>query len=216
MLRAQQLNVKSSVQRNRKGNFLFLDKLTNNSVYWWGFIMADGHISKRGLHIGLSDLDKGHLSKLQHHLKIENMYINSSKKQSFLALEDKSWATKWRNLLEINLAKTYNPPNLNIFESKEYFIYFLIGFIDGDGSIWLSRNHPNMRIELHSSWLPVLEKWSKLILDYYGIQTRVRTTPRGYAQLIFNKKEHLKIMLPYLQDVDFLERKWNKLLNIFI
>lgn len=216
MLRAKQLGVKSEAQRNRKGNFSFLDKLTTNSFYWWGFIMADGHISDRGLHIGISTSDLDHLSKIKSHLNIENMYVNTSKQLCSIALEDKAWSIKWRDLLKINGQKTYNPPNLSLFENKDSFIYFLIGFIDGDGSIWLSRNQPNMRIELHLSWLPVLEKWSKLLLEYYGIQTRTRTTSRGYSQLIFNKKDHLKILLPYLQEVDYLERKWDKLLNIFI
>lgn len=34
-----------------------------------------------------------------------------------------------------NTAKTYFPPDLSIFMTKENLIYFLIGFIDGDGSV---------------------------------------------------------------------------------
>lgn len=39
-----------------------------------------------------------------------------------------------------NSKKTYFPPNLNIFFKKEYLVYFLIGFIDGDGSISKNRS----------------------------------------------------------------------------
>lgn len=37
--------------------------------------------------------------------------------------------------------KTYYPPDLSIFLTKENLVYFLIGFIDGDGCIQCKLGH---------------------------------------------------------------------------
>ena len=50
--------------------------------------------------------------------------------------------------------KTYFPPNLSIFMTKENLIYFLIGFIDGDGTICVrDRGYfdVSLKIECHEN-----------------------------------------------------------------
>lgn len=53
-------------------------------------------------------------------------------------------------------AKTYFPPDLSLFLNKDLLIYFLIGFIDGDGCLTLSQTkekgtRKNLTITNHAS-----------------------------------------------------------------
>lgn len=104
--------------------------------------MADGHISKRcSLIIRLNKKDKDHLQKLAS--KINGKLTFSKKISSFtnkesefvnLTASDKKILTNCMTILNMKeTAKTYFPPTLDVF--NEYFIYFFLGFVDGDGSI---------------------------------------------------------------------------------
>lgn len=221
-LRACKLGLSANNRRKRKGSFDFLNSLTENSIYWWGFIMADGCLSERGLIISLSTKDSDHLDKLRAHLILPKLrfftnFKGYSKEKGSdmcaLHLDNKKWATEWRSKLKISSAKTYTPPDLSLFLTPENFIYFMIGFIDGDGSIWLSRKYPNIRVEVHPNWMPQLEVFSKLLLEFYNIESRTRFTLRGYAQLII-KKQSMSIFFEYVKKVDYLERKWSKIFHI--
>ena len=116
--------------------------------------MADGHISEKS--IICNSKDKEHLIKLSNLLNAKihcRNYVNSyngkiSEIYGF-SVDNKNLISKWRNILNIeNSAKTYFPPNLNIFDNL--FIYFFIGFVDGDGCIW-DNKYPSLKIELHKS-----------------------------------------------------------------
>lgn len=51
-----------------------------------------------------------------------------------------------------NTKKTYFPPDLSVFLTKENLIYFLIGFIDGDGCIQYRLNHStSCMISIHTN-----------------------------------------------------------------
>ena len=212
MLRAKKLGVKSEINRARKGNLEFLNYLNPKSCYWWGFIIADGHISKKGeLVITLSNLDEKHLIKLSNLLDC-NIY----KKGNFvnLRLGDKVFGEKWLKLLSINAPKTYFPPDLSMFYTKENLLPFIIGLIDGDGCIWNSKNWPNLRIELHGNWLNTLELISNKLKEFYNIECKVKISKRGYSQININTKKDLKILKDYIYNIDYLERKWSKLNNL--
>lgn len=224
MQKAGQLKVKSETNRARRGSFEFLDNLNKNSAYWWGFIMADGHISKRGeLAISISSKDKDHLLKLANHLNTKiitrlskNSYNNGFHEMSNLVLGDKVFGKKWLSILEINDKKTYYPPNLNIFLNKELFIYFFIGLVDGDGCIWLNGNKknpwPNLRIELHINWFDTLQLISNKLKEFYDIECKVKVTKKNTSKLEINTKKDLNILKEFSNNcLDKLERKWFKL-----
>lgn len=219
MLKAQQLGIKSEVQRKRKGSLDYLNTLNTNSCYWWGFIMADGHLSKKGeLIISLDNKDKNHLEKLAKHLNrfvTERVYINSFNgklsKSCNLRIQDKKFGEKWLSILKINSAKTYTPPDLSIFLSEENLINFFIGLIDGDGCIWESKNWLNMKIELHLNWLNTLRLLSSELKKFYDIDCKVFVNKRGTSNLVINTKKDLRILKSYIKNTEFLERKWSKL-----
>lgn len=212
MHKARLLGVKSETNRARKGSLEFLNQLNPKSCYWWGFVIADGHISHKGeLAITLSNLDKQHLLKLSSILG-----CNISERGNFVHLRigDKSFGEKWLNILSINAPKTYFPPDLSVFYTKEYLLPFIIGLIDGDGCIWENKNWLNLRIELHSNWLNTLQLISDKLKEFYDIDCKIKTSKRGFSQLNINTKKDLKILKDYISNVDYLERKWNKLSNL--
>lgn len=126
MLKAQQLGVKSIINRHRKGSLKFLDELTKDSCYWWGFIIADGHLTSKGeLVINLSVKDVIHLRKLAKQLnckisirKYLNSYTKCMAECCILRIQDKEFGKKWLKILKIVSPKTYNPPDLSVFLTK--------------------------------------------------------------------------------------------------
>jgi hypothetical protein len=222
MKEASKLGIKSEVARKRKGSLEFLNQLNPKSCYWWGFIIADGHLAKRGdLIIQLDIQDENHLKKLNEYLNTTiyykeslNTYTKNLSKQVILRIADKSFANKWLNILSINAPKTYFPPDLSIFYTKEYLLPFVIGLIDGDGCIWEGNDWLNLRIELHGNWLNTLQLISDKLKKFYDIDCKIKTSKRGFSQLNINTKKDLKILKDYIPNVNYLERKWNKLSNL--
>lgn len=113
------LGLKCKVNRQNKNNLEILDleSLTPNTAYWWGYIMADGHISKQS--IMCSSKDKDHLMKLSNLLNAKihcrncvNSYTGKTSEIYNFSTDNKNLISKWRNILNIeNSAKTYFPPN---------------------------------------------------------------------------------------------------------
>ena len=101
--------------------------------------MADGHISEKD--VICNSVDKDHLIKLANLLNVKinskkytNSYNQKVSEIHNLSASNKDLILKWRDMLRMeHTAKTYFPPNLNIFNNL--FIYFFIGFVDGDGCI---------------------------------------------------------------------------------
>lgn len=72
--KARGLKISANECRRRKGSlkYLDLDELTPEKAYWWGFIMADGHITKRGgLNIQISEKDFEHIKQLGDRLGVD-------------------------------------------------------------------------------------------------------------------------------------------------
>ena len=213
-LHAHQLGYHAKTNRSRKCNLSFLDlnSLTTESLYWWGFIMADGHLSKaNALIITLKNVDKEHLEKIAKHLSVE---IKGDSK-GFVKIQgnDKLRIESWKKTLCMEeTAKTYFPPNLSVFERD--FVYFFIGFVDGDGCLWLSKNYPQLKIELHSSWKKNLDFFAEVLRRDYGIESvRTEISKKGTSVLRIGKREDIINLSRYAKNVECLERKWEKIFN---
>lgn len=222
MLRANKfLHIKSEINRNRIGSLNFLDSINKKSSYWWGFIMADGTLSENnGLYILLSCVDELHLKKLSkilgcnmHKRTVINNYTKKLSDVIYLTISDKKFSIKWLNILKIHSPKTYTAPDLSIFMTKEALLSFFIGLIDGDGCIWESRNWIQLRIELHINWFDTLFLISNKLKEFYDIDSKVKITKRGTSKIEINTKKDLRILFSNLDGLDYLERKWNKLIN---
>lgn len=214
MLKAHTMGYKSKANRRRKTNLSFLDlnDLTPQSLYWWGFIMADGHISKANqLIITLKNVDIQHLEKLANH--ISGQVHEDKNGFCHLCAGDKDMVSECKDILKMTeTAKTYYPPDLSVFFND--FIYFFIGFVDGDGCIWFCRDYPQLKIELHSTWLENLRLFEKILKEKYGLISPIaKLSDSGTSILTIGNRYDIKKISEYCKNVDFLERKWNKMLN---
>ena len=196
----------------------------NFNYYWSGFCMADGNFSLTGnsnLRVKISVKDEDHLKILANYLNVnikyrDNINYNEHKCMNSceISIGDSINAKKIIDLFDINQNKTINPPNLNCLNTKEKFLSFLCGFIDGDGSICQNNNLASMiRIQCHVNWLKNLEFFSENLKKYLNINSRSYVDKQGYARFVifsFNQLKKLKIEILKLE-VPFLNRKWSKI-----
>jgi len=201
------------------------------AYYWMGFLSADGCFSdnKKSIYRGaislsLCEKDKNHIYKFSE-------FIDSNVLKTIAKLNNKNFVQYTTNKSGVNFYrlikdkfgiekhKTYNPIIKDITRD-DFFISFLIGYIDGDGSISKDKRYDGyeLAITVHSSWANVLNKWFKrcwelaqispvfkipkvIITKRYG-HARIRTT--NWRLHWFLKKHINKFNLPVLK------RKWDK------
>jgi hypothetical protein len=117
-------------------------------------------------------------------------------------------------------AKTYFPPDLSLFLNKEWLIYFLIGFIDGDGCLTLSHTkekgiRKNITINSHISWYNNWVNIKNKCREYYNINVNCSVTNRGYVKIgIYDINSHI-ILLNHLTQLPYMQRKWNKFIEYY-
>jgi len=136
---AQKLNIKTTDQRRYFVNDYFFSKENELSMYWLGFIAADGYIYEKedALIICISNKDKNHLYKFH---KIIGGSIKEDFKRNRITLYIRS-SQIISDLFNYNITprKSLNltPP---IITRKELIKHFIRGYIDGDGSIYKYKN----------------------------------------------------------------------------
>jgi hypothetical protein len=209
------------------------------AYYWNGFIMADGSILRRnrGFHslnyslsLELSVKDLDHIKKFSKFVNANIMLrtVNAYKKNTKVARvqkNDNNTIPLLINKFNFNKNKTINPPNYLMIKNNNLFIAFIIGFIDGDGSINKKTN--TISVECHLTWKKCLQKWfDRLwILSKTKLLTRQMKLPtvknsykkdkRVYAQIKisnynfvnFLKNKAIELNLP------ILKRKWDRIKN---
>lgn len=184
---------------------------TNEIYYWLGFIMSDGYISPKGeLKFTLSINDLEHLEKLSVLLNV-NLLVKD--KICHLSCKDAKYGILLRNKMNIQGQKTYIPPSLNFLNSKEKFLSFLAGFIDGDGMVGYRNNKPYLlRIMIHSNWFDNLNFIKQELLKYYNFSITVSYTKKGYSYLSMSTSKHiLKLKEEFIKlQLPILKRKWIK------
>lgn len=209
-----------------------LSKLLNNSAeafYWIGFLMADGYVDhkQKRISLAISKLDELHLSKFANFINCNNINFSSNKSKSpsgkiyiketcQISAADKYIIPQIIEKFNFKPKKTYNPPDLNCLNNNiNLCISFIIGFIDGDGTISTSKNNSKLctlAIRCHTSWLNNLQYFSDKICNEINIPPKKAYIYDNCAVIQMNTKmiKHLynniiKLNLP------ILERKWKKI-----
>lgn len=205
-----------------------LEKLAdfNNliSLYWLGFIVADGNICEKGiLRISSSIKDMDHLNKFRDFLGIQDRklrlfrlktpFSNNLDGHEYCSLSctDTFYGKEIVSKLDIaKRSKTYYPPNLDFLDSPSKLLAFFIGFFDGDGCLDFDYNGTvsSLKIEIHSNWKETLQSIADG-LTRNGIDSKITLSSRGYAQLRINKnKSKIKIkQFASANNLPFLPRK---------
>lgn len=212
---AKQLGLSRPNIREAKLKKLLDDNII--SAYWWGFIMSDGYISKKGeLVFALSTKDDiqlhnlisflGHSVNIQHQ---DDVYM------SRLSIMDRVNGLKLKDKLLITEKKTYNPPtDFSFLKTPEQRLSFFIGFVDGDGSIHHDKNgtFKSIRIVIHANWYEFwMDFCGKLTEDYPNLAFTVNNTNnRGNTSIYIGKKDTKEFIKEFveLHNIKILERKW--------
>lgn len=163
--------------------------------------------------LGFNYKDELHLQKLAIHLKTGIKYTKN-KTTNFCKLYtgNKEFARKWLSILEIDKPKTYYPPNLSIFLTKEYLLPFFIGIIDGDGCIEVRNNKmAQLKVECHGSWFNNLLFISEFLQNNYKIPSRTIITNRGYTLWKITSHKNGIILRNLIKELNipYLKRKWD-------
>lgn len=197
-----------------KGRLKNLTLLNNNEIwYWYGFIMADGHIGKDWLSIKLNKKDENHLNKLKNLFDFAVKYI---KQMCYMRISDVAYIPLLqKKLLLYNTNKTKNPSDFEELFSiyPEYLYPFLIGYIDGDGCIHTRRKEEFRSLTIigdnkcQNNFLYI----QKRLLEDLDINSNVSLLKSKCYSLCFNGLENilkLKSFI-YLTNIPYLERKWD-------
>ena len=159
--------------RNKINSHFFSEPNLLNS-YWAGFIMADGCVlynRPNMLQIMLSSKDVCHLEQFKEDLSWSGSVITKKKKNKNNYIEvccvniiDEDITNDLKNNFNVTPRKTYicEPPNLT---DEVLILSFIIGYIDGDGSIFLEgiNRYPKLAITGTNQ----LISWMKVYIDKY-------------------------------------------------
>ena len=199
--------------------------LTENAYnyYWLGFIMADGHFSKKGelkISLGLKDIE--HLKKFGQyvnaniHIKDAQTYGKyTSDKSCCLTIMDVNSVRTLSERFCINSTKTYEACSLDCLDTDDKFLAFFTGLVDGDGCITQNKtgNVNMLRIQCHSSWLNVYCQIGERLKRLYNIDYKCYIDKTGYCKFAIYRYESLiKIKNEVIKlNIPLLERKWDKI-----
>lgn len=174
---AHSRGIKREVNDLRNGDMSPLLDGSLQSMYWLGFLAADGYISKTGhMLCSQSEKDKSNIYRFAEYLNTSvyiyksNSGYNTKSKTYRVGLSHPEVALKIRDMMCIqkDRPKTYTGICLDFIESEDQAVAFLVGFIDGDGSLTDSKNY---MIQCHESWLSTFEvlqnKLPKIFEDTY-------------------------------------------------
>lgn len=215
---------------NRLENLLSEDVI---AYYWMGFLMADGafSIDRGGLKLCLANKDRDHLKKYAKYVNARWFTWKHNNEDVYeCSVSNKNILKQLVNKFNIHERKTYNPPEDLYIKNNDLFIAFMIGLIDGDGSITKPRM---LQLECHSRWENVLNKWflrlwkisgasKKKDANRTGPQSKElkcrRTTNSGhgygkdkyYIKILTSNKDFMHFLKNKTKELDLpvLNRKW--------
>lgn len=203
----------------------FFDEPNLLNYYWAGFIAADGCVRghpRNQLRIKLQFRDRNHLSQFSHDCLFEGGVKDTpDKTQSYVEICGvKNWVCTLKENFNIIPNKTHvlEPPNLVVLE---HMWSYIIGLIDGDGSIYFEIDRSlKPRIRLSFNGTESVLVWVRTLFDSYFPQRKKRYNPsqvlkRPGTKTTYNYRlsgERAIESLSFLSnfDVPKLYRKWSK------
>ena len=195
-------------------NKVFDSPLNEESAYWVGLLLADGHMWKDNTGIELGLKDKEHIEKFRTFLKsehvIEEKTTNQNSELYRITIQDE-YLCKRLSELGIKNRKTYNLEISEELENPEIARHFIRGFIDGDGTLQKSY------IGITSFSVENLKLIENYINKYY------QEPHKFYYQLSENHAPDLRLYANrkqfsewlYTESTIYLDRKYKKYLDYY-
>ena len=181
------------------------------SLYWHGFLIGDGYFGNnvQRLSLTLSRKDEYHLEKFKEFIECGTITrgvstgYGSITEYCNISVMDTENLPKLAEMYRITGAKTKNPPNIEMLKG-ENLIYFIIGFIDADGSILYQtgRTDCTMSIKKHCTWVGVLSQM---------FNRTATINKEGYAFINISDNEVLREFkrVAVNNKLPYMSRKWD-------
>lgn len=226
------MNIKGNIKYNK--NEFYFSVLTLENCYWAGYIAADGCIRHNPdkLQLVCSEKDNILLEKFKNSIKYTGpirkviRYKNTAKYkkqeylESHLSINSKQIIKDLKYNFNITERKslTLKPPNITDFEQQ---LAYIIGYIDGDGSICLCKAKSSKDLQINLSILGTYEllNWIYIILN--NIENKKYKTLKLCKQNNIFRLRYVAIrafkILKVLQKINIpfkLQRKWDKINQI--
>lgn len=210
--------VKSNVNRTLYKNKEYFNVQGHNMAWLLGFLASDGTVSSSDntIKIGLSAKDREILEKIKAEVEIENKIVEYTTQDGFDCV-DLHWTCKEH---KEELAKygitpkktfTIKPPTLL---DPQYYIDFIRGYFDGDGSVNLIHSYGapiGLRWQVCGATSEILEWIVETLHQQYNVPpVKVyRDNNRGhyYYFQYSTKAVHMIYDILYTPNSLFLERK---------
>jgi DNA-binding CsgD family transcriptional regulator len=201
---------KTEQQQIYKLNHLYFDQMNSNDKwYWLGFLYADGYNNekKSTVALRLASLDRSHIELFKKYIETESPivdYDNGKKTRMDLYNQHLS---RQLVLLGCVQAKTHI---LEFPQIPEQFLSsFLLGYFDGDGSIWESGTTQCMEVAGTEKFL--LEYQKHLMRNCQLNQTKLKVSA-GIHVLSYGGRTQLKRIFDFLykDHILYLKRKYDK------
>lgn len=222
--KAKELGLKSRFNGNKSNDLTFLNDASIESFYWMGFLIADGTFDAKmhGMRLRVSQVDRPHIQQLADRIKTtlkEGHRSGYTGDSSLVGLNayDTTILPKLANRFDIRRNKTENPPNFKLYNfSDDEILAILIGFIDGDGCVYVSpRGHVRISILIHPTWRENLRFINTFIHSYFKLasKTEPQITRSGYAYLCLSRKIIIDGLSVFIKNnnLPVLKRKWGKI-----
>lgn len=195
----------------------------NESLMWFyclGFLLADGNFDRKTKRIRLriNEKDSDVIDKIANFLHCKSLREGNMAKIDFCG---NYVFDQLVNQYNIDNRKTYNPCDISSIKGDK-LIAFIVGFIDGDGSIAQRSDTKQYKIniKLHLSWENNLQYLSNYLYQYFNENsiphTYIVTQPQGvYVAVTWGNKNILKGLAEFIvkNNIPALERKWEGLIE---
>lgn len=196
----------------------FFDTWNSDMAYLLGFVYADGNICDYRFRIALGDKDGEFLHKIADLInfpkdKIRHVYNNKLGRWFWqLSVSRRDFALR---LMELGLTPNKSKTKVFPYVPDEYLSDFIRGYFDGNGSISITKNRPNLNISCGSEQFikTLSEKISIIIGDNVKYYTDYRNNVNYYIA-ISKKYSIIKFYGCFYYDNCFcLQRKKDKFLE---
>lgn len=202
------LNRQNAVKLNED----FFEKIdTENKAYWLGFMYADGYVSKNdnGIELSLKSSDIGHLKKFIKDLSFnKKLYKDETRcRLTFRNKKMHSDLVQKGCIPQKSLILTFPKQDQVPLELMRHFIR---GYIDGDGSIMIGKNHLGEYVKPRLNILGTKEFLTSLIEQMSWKQNKI--SPHSGTYSIEWSGFYVEEYLDFLyQDANiYLDRKYEK------
>lgn len=166
-----------------------------NFWYFVGLLVTDGNLSKDGRHINISSKDTNHLEKVKETLGLKTKITLKSrggnlqeKRYGFLQFSD---VKLYRYLYSLGITQNKSLTIGAVKVPDKFFVDFLRGVIDGDGSIrrWIHATNGNEQWSLSvvSASKDFIVWLQTTITKLFGVVGRLHSTKKNLYLLKYGK-----------------------------